>query len=322
VLGGADHWSERLFGEENAMTTWRARTTMMVRSVIAPGTLLALPMTALAGGPFDINSLPVDEENRFANVGVFIGAIIDDEGDPIEDLVHCSGVLIHERVFLTAGHCTGPVAFPLPPFIAQFVSLGVNVLDRSTWIRVSRIVTDPSIPPCPFPPGCDPTTEDVFHSGDPGVGDHGLVFLSQAVRHIAPAKLAHPGTLETVKAAQTPMTIVGYPLPTPLADESEWDGLRRYRPSSLDKVLNEDWATWSLPSNVCFGDSGGPIFVDDHPTGGTKHDKTHERLVANVSDGGIDCLSANTNARLDTKRVQKWIRETIKSVLGEDISED
>src|SRR5262249_22028645 len=134
---------------------------------------------------------------------------------------------------------------------------------------------------------------------------HGLVFLEEPVRGIAPAKLAHPGTLETRKAAQTPMTIVGYPLPAPFADESEWDGLRRYRTSSLVEVLDEDWATWSLPSNVCFGDSGGAIFLDD-------------RLVANVSDGGIDCLSANTNARLDTSTVQKWIRETIKSVVGDE----
>jgi len=31
----------------------------------------------------------------------------------------------------------------------------------------------------------------------------------------------------------------------------------------------------------------------------------------------VDGLSANTNARLDTIEVQKWIRETIESVLGE-----
>ena len=40
--------------------------------------------------------------------------------------------------------------------------------------------------------------------------------------------------------------------------------------------------------------------------------------MANVSDGGIDCLSANTNARLDTKAVKKWIKETIREVLGEE----
>jgi hypothetical protein len=50
--------------------------------------------------------------------------------------------------------------------------------------------------------------------------------------------------------------------------------------------------------------------------------KTDQRLVANVSDGGIDCLSANNNNRLDTPSVQKWIRKAIKDVLGEGGGED
>jgi hypothetical protein len=110
--------------------------------------------------------------------------------------------------------------------------------------------------------------------------------------------------------------IVGYPLPSPDSEESNWDGLRRFRTSSLETVLDENWATWSLPSNLCFGDSGAPILLNLRSGGGAET----ERLMANVSDGGIDCLSANTNARLDTSAVQKWIRETIRSVLGEDSS--
>ena len=83
-------------------------------------------------------------------------------------------------------------------------------------------------------------------------------------------------------------------------------------------MLDENWATWFLPSNVCFGDSGAPIFLDRHP----RAQKANEPVVANVSDGGIDCLSANTNARLDTKAVKKWIKETIREVLGEEHDAD
>jgi hypothetical protein len=48
----------------------------------------------------------------------------------------------------------------------------------------------------------------------------------------------------------------------------------------------------------------------------------NEPLVANVSDGGIDCLSANTNARLDSIAVKKWIKETIREVLREEHQAD
>jgi hypothetical protein len=301
---------------------------MMVQLLVVLGWLLASPMTVRAEGPFDINALSVDEENRYSNVGAFIVAFLDDDGNVVARRAHCSGVLIHERVFLTAGHCTGPGEFPKPSFFALFVSLAADALDQTTWIRVAkestdaesgmikwRVVTHPSIPPCPGPPGCDPTTLDIFHAGDLGIQDTGLVFLEQPVHHIARGKLAAPGVLETRKGARSPMTIVGYPVPRPDADESEWDGLRRVRTSRLTAVLDDDWATWSLPSNLCFGDSGGPIFLNLLPGGGPKT----ERLVANVSDGGIDCLSANTNARLDTEAVHSWIRETIKEVLGENL---
>ncbi|HEX6073471.1 MAG TPA: hypothetical protein VFY95_10750 [Sphingomicrobium sp.] len=309
-------------------TLWSHAKTM-VRFTLVIGVLLAMP-TARAEDPFDIDALAIDDENRYSNVGAAIVAILDDDGNVVARRTHCSGVLIHERVFLTAGHCTGPAEFPKPSFFALFVSLDADALDQTTWIRVAkertdpgsgmikwRVVTHPSIPPCPGPPGCDPTTQDIFHAGDPGIQDTGLVFLEQAVRHIAPAKLAAPGFLETLKGARTPMTIVGYPLPSPDAEEGNWDGLRRFRTSSLDSVLDENWATWSLPSNVCFGDSGGPIFLNLRPGGGAQT----ERLVANVSDGGIDCLSANTNARLDTEAVQTWIRQTIRDVLGADSPE-
>jgi len=189
----------------------------------------------------------------------------------------------------------------------------VNALDQRTWLAATRITfPHPSLPPCP-PPGCDPTTSNIFHAGDPGIQDSGLIFLSEPVLDVVPAKLAAPGFLETRKGSQTPMTIVGYPGSAP--GESNWDGLRRFRTSSLDTVLDETWATWSLPSNVCFGDSGAPIFLSlGHAAG--PHD---DRIVANISDGGIDCLSANTNARVDSEAFHEWVRQTVKQVLGESL---
>ena len=284
-----------------------------VRFILVIAALLAMP-TARAEDPFDIDALAIDDENRFSNVGAFIVAVVDADGNVVGLRAHCSGTLIDKQVFLAAGHCTGPGKFGIPPNVKLFVSFGVNALDQSTWLAATRMTfPHPSLPPCPGPSGCDPTIGDVFHAGDPGIQDTGLIFLTEPVLDVVPAKLAAPGFLETRKGAQTPMTIVGYPLPSPDTDQSTWDGLRRFRTSTLTAVLDENWATWSLPSNVCFGDSGAPIFLNLSPGGGAQT----ERLVANVSDGGIDCLSANTNARLDTEAVQTWIRQTIKEVLGE-----
>jgi hypothetical protein len=295
------------------MKTFWSHAETMGRIILVIGGLIAMPMTARAEDPFDIDSLAIDDENRFSNVGAFIVAVVDSGGNPVGLRAHCSGVLIDQRVFLTAGHCTGPGKFGIPPNVKLFVSFGVNALDQSTWLEATRMTfPHPSLPPCP-PPGCDPTTSNIFHAGDPGIQDTGLIFLTQPVLDIVPAKLAAPGFLETRKGAQTPMTIVGYP--GSAQGESNWDGLRRFRTSSLDEVLDENWATWSLPSNVCFGDSGAPILLNLRAGG----DAQTERLVANVSDGGIDCLSANTNARLDSQAVRRWIRQTMKEVLGESL---
>ena len=121
-------------------TLWSHAKTM-VRLILMIGALLALPMTARAEDPFDINALPIDDENRFSNVGAFIVAVVDDEGNVVGRRAHCSGTLIDKQVFLTAGHCTGPGKFGIPPNVKLFVSFGVNALDQSTWLAATRMTS-------------------------------------------------------------------------------------------------------------------------------------------------------------------------------------
>ena len=192
----------------------------------------------------------VDVLNLFSNVGALIYfAEPNDFGIPAGIATHCSGTLIHERVFLLAGHCTAPTAGGLFPFIKAFVTFSPNALDRSTWLPVSSFAYHPSLPPCPPPEGC------TFQGLDPGILDVGLVFLSRPVRHIAPARLAKPGTLETAGAAGKLMIVAGYghldSLPGGGAPpDSEWDGLRRIKISRFGTVVDNEWATWSVPGIV------------------------------------------------------------------------
>jgi len=121
----------------------------------------------------------VDVLNLFSNVGALIYFVEpNDFGVPPGIFTHCSGTLIHERVFLLAGHCTAPTAGGLFPFIKAFVTFSPNALERSTWLPVSSFAFHPSIPPCPPPEGC------TFRGLDPGILDVGAADRDLGTRWI------------------------------------------------------------------------------------------------------------------------------------------
>ena len=256
----------------------------------------------------------VDLENRNPAVGSLLIVVTDVNpfGLPLGVGAFCSGALIGDRVFLTAGHCVGPSLPELPPFIKAYVSFSPSALDKSTWIPVSKQAVNPSLPPCPPPAGCDPTTTGAFQAGDPAVTDLGLVFLSRPTG-IKPATLAPIGSLQDPQSAFIPETTIGYghefPDPSFLA---VWDGLRKFRTSKLARVLNGVWASWELPSSVCYGDSGSPTFLNNLPE--VLQDR--RPVVAIASDGGIDCLNKDIRVRVDTYAVQHWIKDTVRQQLG------
>jgi hypothetical protein len=256
----------------------------------------------------------VDSENRYPNVGAIMVWHVDEFGRPDELRGFASGTLIRPQVIVTAGHFTAPVKAlgGIPPTIRIFASFNAtDARDRATWIPVTAAAAHPSMPHCPPPPQCDPTDEMLVAPLEPGIADVGLVFLEHAPVNIEPAVLAASGTLERSEGART--TIVGYGTTTPRrasgvpVDLSAWDGKRRLRSSRLRKIVDETWALWSIPSYVCSGDSGGGIFLT------ARSGPAAERLVANVSDGGLDCRRHNNNNRLDTRGIQKWIDETVKA---------
>ncbi len=78
-------------------------------------------------------------------------------------------------------------------------------------------------------------------------------------------------------------------------------------------VLNEDWATWSLPSNVCLGDSGGPIFLDDHLADGKGHDgKKHDAPHRAEPSGQVNAVDREVE---DLVALQ-WLGRGQRCVLG------
>jgi hypothetical protein len=251
----------------------------------------------------------VDLENRNPAAGSLIIVVTEANpfGFPVGIAAFASGVLIADRVFLTAGHAVGPGSPELPPFISAYVTL-----DKSAWIPVSKQAVHPSLPPCPPLVACDPTTTGAFQAGDPAVTDLGLVFLSRPAG-IKPAMLAPVGSLENPQLTFIPQTTIGYghefPGPNFVA---VWDGLRKFRTSKLAKVLNGVWASWELPSSVCYGDSGSPTFLNNLP----EVPQDRRPVAAIASDGGIDCLSKDIRVRVDTYPVQQWIKDMVGQQLG------
>src|ERR1041384_3436592 len=81
----------------------------------------------------------VDLENQNPAVGSLLIVVTEANpaGLPLGVRAFCSGALIGDRVFLTAGHCVGPSLPALPPFIKAYVSFSPTALDPSSWILVS-----------------------------------------------------------------------------------------------------------------------------------------------------------------------------------------
>ena len=214
---------------------------------------------------------PADDNNTFKNVGA---AFLVDSSNNIVGF--CSGTLIHERLFLTAGHCLG--LGPIPEGLRGFVSFApLDARNSSTWIEGDYALVHPSMADVPALTG--------------GVSDVGLVVLTAPVKDIPPAPLAAAGTLNALAGAS--MTVVGYGC----GPVSSWDGVRKVGTYALFDVYNAEWARF-IPNILCGGDSGAPTFYEG-------------RIVAVTSDGGSGYAY---QARVDIPSVLDWIQSVIASL--------
>jgi secreted trypsin-like serine protease len=271
--------------------------------------LLIMILIMGASSAFAITWGTEDESGVYSNV-CMMGMSFD--GIP---LGICSGVLIHERVVLTAGHCIEYVGSLEQIF-------GPGNIDVEVLFGFNNSYPDVG-------PGDGLPVEDYYAHPDYYWGpqsnphDIGVLILADPVTDRTPAELPTEGLLDELKAAKVlskgsnkaKFTVVGYggslEWPPPVIDyyykrqyaESEY---RALLPAWLR--LSQNQATGDGGS--CFGDSGGPVFWSD--------DNGDDILVGITSWGDPNCISPSFNYRIDIPESLNFIYSVLNLVDGSE----
>lgn len=257
----------------------------MIRKVVLLVAIAAVMIQTLPAGAITYGQ---PDGTRHPNVGALI---VDYAGDD-EGPVHiCSGTLIDENVFLTAGHCT----FDLTPQDQVYVSFATDVDPIPRKLLPGTAFTNPE-----------------FNQAQSDPGDLAVVVLDRDVKGIAPAVLPEIGLFDRMKAAGTlksqTFTAVGYGVHEPERGGGPprfpYDGMR-WRAVSTFNALTEAWLRLSQNPNTseggtCYGDSGGPNFL------GSGSSETN--IIASVTvTGDAMCRATNVTYRLDTVQAHEFI---------------
>ena len=240
----------------------------------------------------------VDSNNTYSNVGAFIvkspttGQIF-----PI-----CSGTMITANVFLTASHCT--IFFQQDLAIRGFtayvsldgsIPFGDLTSNKTKLFPVSQVVTNPN-----------------YNQAQSDSGDIGALILQSNVRGVTPATLPACGLLDQLVAQNGLKTAVFTNVGYGVQNRVVGGGVpffqdvnpipRMYSFSSFNSLnggyirLSQNPSTGN--SGTCFGDSGGPNFMN----------LSGEQIIAAITiTGDSVCRSTNVDYRLDTVSAQGFL---------------
>jgi hypothetical protein len=278
------------------MNLRRAVAVVGLTTALVSGTALAA--TAITGGELD--------GNRHPNVGMI--GYYDSTGR-----LRCTATLVTPTVLVTAAHCAAG-------------ALG------KTAVKFDSLIDESPAPPAALPLANDPaagyTAAELTAAGwlsgtayahpdysnftdKQNWNDVGVIVLDQPVTGIEPARIAPLGYLDQFTPPvlnKTVFTTVGYgvevvtPAVAPKRPElSSYPIVRRFAESPGQKLtpqilqVNGNANDQTGTGGTCFGDSGGPAFIEGY-----------EVTVTSYNNDAL-CRHIDGLQRLDIPVVQDWL---------------
>jgi hypothetical protein len=253
-------------------------------AVLTAALLAAPPAGAIVFGQAD--------DGRHPNVGAMM---VQPAGEPSAFPV-CSGTLVSANVFLTAGHC-----IVLTPIL-----FGANA---KVFVSFADDLADPQDPGAELIPGSGYAHPGYSETGLSGKSvDVGVIVLDESPDGIAPASLPEEGLVDGLDLKEAWFTTVGYGAvrddKTKGPHSLYGDTIRRMATQGA-RARNAGWLL--LPMNpstgnggTCFGDSGGPHFLEDT-----------DIVVSVTSTGDRWCRASDWTARVDTDTVLEFLDDFV-----------
>ena len=258
----------------------------MLFALVAAIAILAIGVTsagAITDGELDGNGHP------------YVGLMVAQDADGVP-LWRCSGTLLSSKLFLTAGHCTEAPAAHVEIWFDADVEAG---------IPANGYPFDGDVGGTPYThPNYDPNAFYLF--------DLGVVVLDRRVRMRTYGALPEQDVLDQLATSRgtqdVTFTAVGYGLQESFPDAASWKEhnvrVRMVAHPHLIQIngglvgdfsvlLSNNHAT----GGICFGDSGGPNFIDD------------TNVVGGVTSFGLNGNCAGTGGvyRVDKADDLDWL---------------
>lgn len=253
----------------------------------APTTAAPQPRAIVNGSPTGGSLYP--------NVGALLfdwdknGVINGDDED-------CTGSLITPTIFLTAAHCVYPDSF-IPAGTQFYVSFAPDLYAKGIKvIKATNVIYDPQ-----------------YGHDQANLHDLALVFLPDgSTKGLTPLKLPTAGVLDLMQAQgglnNTLFVNVGYGTSASRTGVPSfgYDGKRNYSKSPF-MGLQQTWLGLLMNTSAtgeggdCYGDSGGPKFIDGDAT----------TIYATVTTGDYNCRATTWDWRLDTPEARGFLGQYV-----------